>query len=139
MKKLLLFTCISFLSAVGLQGLGLEVNAKSLSHYGTGVAANIDVSINPATIMHDSPRVLSFSYNQWFDYDFALSTTILLGLVFGGVSQFGDLFESKFKRIANIKDSSQFLKGHGGFLDRFDSLMIVTPATLFILNLLENI
>ena len=83
--------------------------------------------------------VFGFFYNQWFDYDFTLSTTILLGLIFGGVSQFGDLFESKFKRISNIKDSSQFLKGHGGFLDRFDSLMIVTPATLFILNLLENI
>ena len=83
--------------------------------------------------------VFGFFYNQWFDYDLALSTTLLLGIVFGGVSQFGDLFESKLKRIANIKDSSQFLQGHGGFLDRFDSLIITSPATLFILNLLENI
>lgn len=48
---------------------------------------------------------------------------------------YGDLFESKLKRMANVKDSGSFMPGHGGFLDRFDSMLFAIPAVWIYLKL----
>lgn len=58
---------------------------------------------------------------------------IVLAAIVGIVGQIGDLAESKIKRDYDVKDSSNVLPGHGGFLDRFDSIMFVFPAILIFL------
>ena len=54
-----------------------------------------------------------------------LGSAVIIGVIVGSVGQLGDLIESLLKRDAGVKDSSQFIPGHGGVLDRFDSLLLV--------------
>ena len=57
---------------------------------------------------------------------------LVLTVLFSIVGQFGDLVESSIKRHYGVKDSGNILPGHGGILDRFDSLLFVSQLCTYV-------
>jgi len=64
---------------------------------------------------------------------------ILLGLGCGLLSQFGDLFASLLKRWAGVKDFSSVFPGHGGIIDRIDSIMFCAPLVLCVFLIMQKL
>ncbi len=104
-------------------------------------------SVSPAKTVEGSIGGIALSVAIcWLYVRYLLAPTGQLGLtpigilVFGVLiaiaAQLGDLFESLLKREAKVKDSSNLLPGHGGFLDRVDSLLFVLPVAALLLNVL---
>ncbi len=96
-------------------------------------------SISPGKTVEGAIAGFVCSFCVGFVYYF-LDRSILwliFAALFNIIGQFGDLFESMLKRGAGVKDSSQWLPGHGGFLDRLDSLLVCCPV-LFLLQVMRG-
>jgi phosphatidate cytidylyltransferase len=70
-----------------------------------------------------------------FLFQFPIKSLLFISVTAAIAGTVGDLLESKLKRLAGVKDSGQIMPGHGGFLDRFDSLLIATTAVWLVFYL----
>lgn len=72
---------------------------------------------------------------NYFGLSISYVALILLGLLCGTISQIGDWAASAIKRYVNVKDFGNIMPGHGGVLDRFDSILFVAPVIYYVLVL----
>jgi phosphatidate cytidylyltransferase len=71
----------------------------------------------------------------WFMPPVGLGETVMLGLLLAAVGTLGDLTESLLKRAAGVKDSGGIIPGHGGILDRMDSMLFAAPVLYYYLKM----
>jgi phosphatidate cytidylyltransferase len=70
--------------------------------------------------------VLAVTLTGFYACGYPVKPLLVISITAAVAGTLGDLFESKLKRLAGVKDSGQIMPGHGGFLDRFDSLLVAT-------------
>jgi phosphatidate cytidylyltransferase len=70
----------------------------------------------------------------WFMPPLGIGEAVGIALLLATVGTIGDLVESLFKRAAGVKDSGSIIPGHGGILDRMDSMMFAAPVLYYYLN-----
>lgn len=75
---------------------------------------------------------------HWFLPSLTLRDCVILGLGLAATGAIGDLAESIMKRSAGVKDSSHLIPGHGGLLDRLDSLLFTTPTFYYYVTLVKG-
>ncbi len=79
--------------------------------------------------------VLTYVGNAYFNMNMNIIYVLAAGVIAGIAGQFGDLSASAIKRYCKIKDFGNIIPGHGGILDRFDSMLFVAPVMYMFLKL----
>ena len=80
--------------------------------------------------------IYTFALNYFMDFNISYLYITLIAMLLSVIGQIGDLTASSIKRFNNIKDFSNLIPGHGGMLDRFDSVIFIAPFAYFLLIVL---
>lgn len=109
---------------------GKHLLAPSVSPKKTveGVAGGLALAVGAALVAR-----------AWFVPQFSLLDALVLGMLLTGSGLLGDLWESAIKRRAGVKDSGSILPGHGGMLDRLDSLLFTAPTFYYYVTCVRGI
>ena len=143
---LLMGYCVALLSDGGEQGRDLTVLlfwVVWLSDAGAYVIGSLlgrhklAPAISPGKTIEGAAGALAAAVvaaliaKAWFFTKLSLSQAIFLGVLLGIMGMIGDLAESLIKRAASVKDSGWLFPGHGGMLDRADSLLFAAPVLFY--------
>ena len=79
--------------------------------------------------------LMAYGLEHWLGVRIDLYDAILFSLLLGSAAQLGDLFESLVKRWVGVKDTGVIMPGHGGVLDRIDSVLFAVPVTYYFVTL----
>ena len=118
---------VAILSDIGGLAFGKFFKGKKL----TKISPNKTISGSIGSFIFSTILVVIFD-DKFIEFNFLtlITVTILISLT----SQLGDLFISYLKRRAKVKDTSDILPGHGGFLDRVDGIIFAIPAGVLLFN-----
>ena len=119
---------VAILSDIGGLIIGKTFKGKKL----TKISPNKTISGSVGSFVF-SIILIPFFYEDLIEFNFLIMIIITLTISF--ISQAGDLFISYMKRKAKVKDTSDMLPGHGGFLDRVDGIIFAIPIGLILFNL----
>lgn len=121
-KLIILFLAIIWIGDTAAMHIGKAFGVRKLSH----LSPNKTVEGAIAGAIGSILGAIIFKIITQLNIPFR--HTILLGFIVGVVGQIGDLIESMFKRSVRLKDSGTIFPGHGGAMDRIDSLLFGAPA-----------
>ena len=119
---------VAILSDIGGLVVGKTFKGKKL----TKISPNKTISGSIGSFLF-SLFLIPLFYNELFNNN--IIGLILITILISLTSQLGDLFVSYIKRKANVKNTSNLLPGHGGFLDRVDGIIFAIPIGLILFNL----
>jgi phosphatidate cytidylyltransferase len=119
---------VSIMSDIGGLVIGKTFKGRKLIK----ISPNKTISGSIGSFMF-SLFLIPFFYGDLFRYEFF--TLILITIIISLTSQVGDLFISYLKRKAKVKNTSDILPGHGGFLDRVDGIIFAIPVGILLFNL----
>ena len=125
---LLYVILVAILSDIGGLIIGKTFKGKKL----TKISPNKTISGSVGSFVF-SIILIPFFYEDLIEFNFLIM--IIISLTISFISQAGDLFISYVKRKAKVKDTSDMLPGHGGFLDRVDGIIFAIPIGLILFNL----
>jgi len=130
LKLYLLYSIlVAILSDIGGLVFGKIFKGKKL----TKISPNKTVSGSIGSFLF-SLSLIPFFYEDLIKYGFLI--LILITVIISLTTQLGDLFISYLKRKAKVKDTSDILPGHGGFLDRLDGIIFAIPIGILLFNFL---